>query len=71
VPVDVAMVGYDSIEDTEYLDVPLTSVWQDPEVLVSKAWELLWRRIAEPQSETVSVVLAPKLVVRESCGGAS
>ncbi len=68
VPADVAIVGYDSIDDTEYLEVPITSVRQDQAALVAKSWELLWRRIAQPNSESVSVVLQPELVIRDSCG---
>lgn len=68
VPRDVAIVGYDSIEDTEYLEVPITSVRQDPRQLCARAWDLLWRRINEPGSETVSELLLPELDVRRSCG---
>jgi LacI family transcriptional regulator len=68
VPTDVAIVGYDSIDDTEYLEVPITSVQQDAKQLCARAWELLWRRINEPGSETVTEFLSPELIVRESCG---
>lgn len=68
IPQDVAIVGYDSIEDTEYLEVPITSVRQDPRQLCARAWDLLWRRINEPGSETVSERLLPELDVRRSCG---
>lgn len=68
VPRDVAIVGYDSIEDTQYLEVPISSVFQDPRKLCARAWDLLWRRINEPGSETVTELLSPELIVRESCG---
>lgn len=66
VPRDVAIVGYDSIEDTEFLEVPISSVLQPPEELCRRAWELLWQRIEDPSAPLVAEILAPRLIVRAS-----
>lgn len=66
VPRDVAIVGYDSIEDTEFLEVPISSVLQPAEELCRRAWEMLWQRIEDPSAPLVSEVLVPRLIVRAS-----
>jgi len=68
IPADVAIVGYDSIDDTEYLEVPITSVAQDHRLLVKHSWEVLWQRIGGNSGAPASITLAPELVVRSSCG---
>jgi DNA-binding LacI/PurR family transcriptional regulator len=66
VPEDVALVGCDGIEDTEYLEVPLTTIRQPLEEMCGLACEFLHRRMAQPDIPLQSVVLLPQLVVRGS-----
>jgi LacI family transcriptional regulator len=66
VPDEVALVGCDGIEDTEYLDVPITTIRQPLEEMCRLAVEFLKKRIAEPCAERQSVLLQPILVVRAS-----
>ena len=66
VPDDVAIVGCDGIEDTEYLDVPLTTIRQPLEEMCRLGVEFLQKRIAEPHIERQSALLRPALVVRAS-----
>lgn len=66
VPDDVAIVGCDGIEDTEYLDVPITTVRQPLEEMCRLGVEFLRKRIAEPDTELQCAVLRPVLVVRAS-----
>jgi LacI family transcriptional regulator len=49
VPGDVAVVGFDGLEDTEFLDIPLTSVVLPLAQLCARSLELMQSRIA-PQS---------------------
>ncbi|MCS6950831.1 MAG: LacI family transcriptional regulator [bacterium] len=65
-PDEVALVGCDGIEDTEYLDVPLTTIRQPLEEMCQLAVQFLQKRLAEPQIERQSAWLRPKLVVRAS-----
>lgn len=66
VPGDVALVGCDGIEDTEYLEVPLSTVRQPLEQMCELACHLLFERMAQPYRERQGIVLQPELVVRES-----
>lgn len=66
VPDDVALVGCDGIEDTEYLEVPLSTVRQPLEQMCRLACAFLFARIAEPDREKQGIVLQPELVIRES-----
>ncbi|MCS6829814.1 MAG: LacI family transcriptional regulator [bacterium] len=69
IPDDVALVGCDGIEDTEYLDVPLTTIRQPLEEMCQLAVEFLKKRIAEPHAERQSALLQPVLVIRASTQG--
>ncbi len=66
VPQDVALVGCDGIEDTEYLEVPITTIRQPLELMCDRAWNLLKRRMAEPDAEPEGIVLRPELAIRAS-----
>jgi LacI family transcriptional regulator len=66
VPAEVALVGCDGIQDTEYLECPLTTIVQPVAEMCARAWEFLERRLAEPKSKRQEAVLKPRLVIRES-----
>jgi len=66
VPEDVALVGCDGIEDTEYLERPLTTLIQPVAEMCAAAWKFLLDRLEQPELEKQSVVLQPKLEIRES-----
>jgi len=67
VPDDVALVGFDDIEDSRYVTPPLTTVRQPLQMQVRRAAELV---LAQLQGETVEpqVLLPAELVIRRSCG---
>ena len=66
VPDDVAIIGCDGIEDTQYVAPTLSTLVQPVETMCERAWELLQRRIEEPSSEPQHVPLQAGLVIRES-----
>jgi len=66
VPDEVALVGCDGIEDTEYLEVPLSTIRQPLEEMCRLACEFLQRRMTQRDIPVQSAVLMPQLVVRES-----
>lgn len=68
VPQDVALVGCDGIEDTEYLECPLTTLVQPVAEMCSVAWRLFQRRLQDPAAELQHEVLLPSLAIRESSG---
>jgi DNA-binding LacI/PurR family transcriptional regulator len=66
VPADIALVGCDGIEDTEYLEYPLTTLVQPVADMCATAWKFLQNRLAKPATRLQHLVLAPKLAIRSS-----
>ena len=71
VPDDIAVVGAGDIAHGDMLRVPLTTVSWSRQELGRRAAELILDRIgSNPNGAPRRVVIPPKLVVRESSGGA-
>ena len=70
VPNDVAVTGFDGSPYSALLSVPLTTVRQSFEGIAGAAVRTLFERIGAPEAVAREVLLPPKLVVRESTGGA-
>jgi LacI family transcriptional regulator len=66
VPRDVALVGCDGIQDTEYLESPVTTLVQPVAEMCAVAWQFLLQRLENPKLERQHAVLEPELVIRES-----
>lgn len=66
VPGDVALVGCDGIQDTRYLECPITTLVQPVAGMCATAWQFLVQRIEHAETKRQSAVLKPKLAVRES-----
>ncbi len=67
VPKDMALVGYDDIEFSSLLDVPLTTVHQLRYRIGKEGTEILVSRIEGKKLESFQqIVLKPELVIRES-----
>ncbi|MDE3066641.1 MAG: LacI family DNA-binding transcriptional regulator [Verrucomicrobiota bacterium] len=66
VPEDVALAGCDGIQDTEYLECPITTLVQPVADMCAEAWEFLEKRLKQPQARRQRAVLKPQLVVRAS-----
>lgn len=66
VPHDVAFVGTGNLRYAKYLRVPLTSIDQEPELLGLRAGELALEMMAKPDLASRTLLLPPRLVVRES-----
>ena len=66
VPQDVALVGCDGIQDTEYLDSPITTLVQPVAEICGTAWRFLLQRLENPALDRQQAVLQPGLAVRES-----
>jgi DNA-binding LacI/PurR family transcriptional regulator len=62
----VALVGCDGIQDTEYLECPLTTLVQPVVAMCASAWQLFQQRQEHPNAKRRDVVLKPKLEIRES-----
>lgn len=69
VPEDVAVVGFDDIEDSRYANPPLSTIAPDKTALARQAVELLTGRISDPTAPTRDVRLPFDLLQRESTIG--
>jgi DNA-binding LacI/PurR family transcriptional regulator len=68
IPEDIAIVGFDDMYWAMSLNPPLTAVRQSGFEIGRLAFELLIKRIADPDRSNVNIVLKTELMVRESCG---
>ena len=66
-----AVIGFNNIPDAAYSLPGLTTVDTSPRQLGEAAAELLLIRIEQPDSSTRTVILQPRLIVRESCGAST
>ncbi len=69
VPEDVAVVGCDGLEDTEYLDNPISTIVQPLARVLELSCEYVLARIDNPDRPIESTVIKSKFVARESSGG--
>jgi LacI family transcriptional regulator len=63
---DVLLVGCDGIEDTEFLHVPLSTIFLPVPRMCELAWDFLDRRLADPETPRQEAVLPAALEVRAS-----
>jgi DNA-binding LacI/PurR family transcriptional regulator len=66
VPHDVALVGCDGIQDTEYLECPLSTIVQPVAEMCAAAWKFLLARLEKPRGQLQRLTLSPKLAIRVS-----
>lgn len=69
VPEQVAVVGCDGVEDTDYLDCALTTIALPVERMCEQAWTFLSGRLAGTRAAPRRRILMPELVVRASTRG--
>jgi DNA-binding LacI/PurR family transcriptional regulator len=68
VPRDVRIVGFDDAKYATLVGVPLTTIQQPCRDIALTAFRAMLERIAEPTLPVRTLLLTPRLVVRESCG---
>jgi LacI family transcriptional regulator len=65
---DFAVTGFDDVSEAALWMPPLTTVGVDRHAIGEVAATLLLERIAHPDAPARRKIVAPKLIVRESCG---
>jgi DNA-binding LacI/PurR family transcriptional regulator len=71
IPTDIALVGYDGIEYSEFLEPSLTTMDQFAFEIGQKGMEILIEKILNPEDrpwEKKQIILKPKICIRESSG---
>lgn len=68
VPEDIAIVGFDDIQQAEFAPVPLTTIKQDVEKIGQIAIDTLIARMEGNDVAPNRVLITPELVIRNSCG---
>jgi len=63
---DIALVGFDGIEETEYAPIPVTTVAQPHEEMCRLALDFLNAQMNDPTAPVQQRLLTPELIVRES-----
>jgi LacI family transcriptional regulator len=66
IPDDVSLVSYDNSPHAAFLDPPLTTVEFNFDLQNRLAFQFLFERIENPDTETHQHILLPELIVRES-----
>jgi LacI family transcriptional regulator len=66
IPTDVALIGCEGNEFMEYFDPPLSTVAMPVTDLCRAAWQLLLRRMEDPDAPAQAVILPYQLQARES-----
>jgi DNA-binding LacI/PurR family transcriptional regulator len=71
VPEAIRLVGFDDMRVASLLTVPLTTMAQPCREIAITAFQAMRERLSDPTLPARSLLLTPRLVVRESCGAYS
>ena len=69
IPEDVALIGYDNIQISKCLPIPLSTIDTHGYEVGRKAAEILINKIVNPDSPHQQIILKPDLIIRESSIG--
>lgn len=68
VPQDLRLVGFDDVRFASLLTIPLTTMEQPCRDVAVTAFNALRERIKNPTLPPRTLMLTPRMVVRETCG---
>lgn len=68
VPEDIAVVGFNNNDMSNYLSPPLASVDRQSREVVDKVWEMLFERLTTPEIEKCFCQIPMKFIQRTSAG---
>ncbi len=66
IPDDVALVGCNGLDETEYYETPVSTLVQPIYEMCMAAWEFIVWRSKDPMLSQQSILLRPKLAIRQS-----
>jgi LacI family transcriptional regulator len=67
-PESVRVVGFDDAKYATLLSLPLTTIQQPCRDIATCAFRVMLSRVSEPTLPISTILVAPRLIVRESCG---
>ena len=68
VPNDISIIGFDNVDFSCYMDVPLTTMAQPVQEIGETAVAVLLERILEPGKAPQEIRLKTQIITRNSCG---
>lgn len=66
IPTQTALIGCDGLEDTEYIEVPISTIVQPIDAVLRRAVEALLERMATPQAPLVQITIPAVFHARKS-----
>jgi len=66
IPQDISVVGFDNMPESAYFEPPLTTIYQDFDMLGKQGVEYLIERINAPELMVTQHLIQPHLIVRDS-----
>lgn len=66
IPNDISIIGCDNLQMTEFVDPPLTTIWQSYQDVAAQTWKTLCTLLENPDSEPVISYLPQHLIIRKS-----
>ena len=68
VPEDISIIGFDNVDFSCYMEVPLTTMAQPIQEIGETAVNVLIERMLKPEKETQEIRLKTQMITRNSCG---
>jgi DNA-binding LacI/PurR family transcriptional regulator len=68
VPEDISIIGFDNVDFSCYMEVPLTTMAQPVQEIGETAVAVLLERMLKPEKEVQEVRLKTQIITRNSCG---
>lgn len=66
IPEDIALIGYDNLEQSAFYPIPLSSVDTHSTTVANMSVKQLLKKISDPSTESKKIILKPDLVIRKS-----
>ena len=68
VPKDISIIGFDNVDFSCYMEVPLTTMAQPVQEIGETAVAVLLERMLKPESQAQEIRLKTQIITRNSCG---
>lgn len=66
IPDDISIIGFDNLQMTEYVDPPLTTIWQSYQDIATQTWKTLCTLLENPDLDPIVSSLPQHLIIRKS-----